>query len=314
MTATVAFERRGHYYASRAWALKKNEIKERSQGICERCHLHPMREVHHLTYERFGNEPLADLLGLCGRCHDFLSAVIDEDPAPRWAGAYGPVMRHYGLLREPEPQLSRVLAEKLSQFQEALAGSPAEEYLRDRRIPLEVAQAAGLGYVEPLLPNDAGLAGRVVFPGTNPAGEVVCLLGRALPLEDELRDGVERWSCEGERPGYLAAAVLGVRCNAIICNNPFDTLALRAAGASNVVGLAGFRWRWPWAIPLRQMTLAFDPVLAGSGWERVAFEAEIMNIPVRYVAPEANGDDWATQWEEGDQVAVRTAVERMKNG
>jgi hypothetical protein len=28
-----------------------------------------MREVHHLTYARLGDEPLSDLLGLCKSCH-----------------------------------------------------------------------------------------------------------------------------------------------------------------------------------------------------------------------------------------------------
>lgn len=41
----------------------------RAKGKCERCREANLQEVHHKTYEHFGNEPLEDLEGLCLSCH-----------------------------------------------------------------------------------------------------------------------------------------------------------------------------------------------------------------------------------------------------
>jgi len=68
------------YMASREWALKRQEVRKRSGGTCERCHRAKMQDVHHLTYERVGGELLTDLLGVCRPCHAFLSAKSDIDP------------------------------------------------------------------------------------------------------------------------------------------------------------------------------------------------------------------------------------------
>lgn len=69
------------YLASREWALMKRAVRDRSGGVCERCHFRPAADVHHLTYERVGAEYLTDLLHLCKPCHRFESAVIDWDPS-----------------------------------------------------------------------------------------------------------------------------------------------------------------------------------------------------------------------------------------
>ncbi len=54
---------------SEKWARKRTDVVLRGRGRCERCRTWPISHVHHLTYERFGDEPLADLLGVCVRCH-----------------------------------------------------------------------------------------------------------------------------------------------------------------------------------------------------------------------------------------------------
>lgn len=66
------------YLASPEWALKRAEVIRRAGGICERCHKNSVREIHHLTYENFGREPLCDLLGLCPPCH----VVMDQERQP----------------------------------------------------------------------------------------------------------------------------------------------------------------------------------------------------------------------------------------
>ncbi len=69
------------YMASREWAEKREAVRERCGGYCERCGVNRFREVHHLTYERFGEELLTDLMGLCRECHEYVSAKSTYDPA-----------------------------------------------------------------------------------------------------------------------------------------------------------------------------------------------------------------------------------------
>jgi hypothetical protein len=72
---------RGRYMASREWRLKRQQVIDRAGGVCERCLLASIENVHHLTYERLGDERLDDLQGLCRPCHEFVSAESHEDPA-----------------------------------------------------------------------------------------------------------------------------------------------------------------------------------------------------------------------------------------
>jgi len=69
------------YLASREWAVKREAVRRRSKGKCERCKRNDMHSVHHKTYERIGNEKLADLQAICDPCHDFLSGKREDDPA-----------------------------------------------------------------------------------------------------------------------------------------------------------------------------------------------------------------------------------------
>jgi hypothetical protein len=69
------------YLASREWSEKKNAVKLRAVDSCERC-TDPCENliVHHLTYERIYEEPLADLLGVCKDCHSYLHCFSKYDP------------------------------------------------------------------------------------------------------------------------------------------------------------------------------------------------------------------------------------------
>jgi hypothetical protein len=57
------------YIRSPEWRRKRLGIIRRAGGICERCHKWPVVNVHHLTYERLGDEFDSDLLGVCSKCH-----------------------------------------------------------------------------------------------------------------------------------------------------------------------------------------------------------------------------------------------------
>lgn len=57
------------YMASDAWRAKRRKALERDRWLCQGCLEHAAEHVHHLTYERFGNELLCDLVSLCSDCH-----------------------------------------------------------------------------------------------------------------------------------------------------------------------------------------------------------------------------------------------------
>jgi hypothetical protein len=56
------------YLKSPEWQQRRKLCLERDNQSCQDCGL-PANEVHHLTYERIGNERLEDLLSLCTPCH-----------------------------------------------------------------------------------------------------------------------------------------------------------------------------------------------------------------------------------------------------
>lgn len=86
MAARIDYHR---YLASREWAVRREAVKKRAKGKCERCGLLPLRDVHHLTYAHIGSEPLEDLQGICKPCHEYESGVFPFDPndIADWASA-----------------------------------------------------------------------------------------------------------------------------------------------------------------------------------------------------------------------------------
>ncbi len=73
-------EKYAAYLCSREWAEKREAVRERSLGKCERCFISPMEACHHLTYERKYEERLEDLQAICNRCHEFTHGKNDFDP------------------------------------------------------------------------------------------------------------------------------------------------------------------------------------------------------------------------------------------
>lgn len=55
---------------SEKWRQTRVGVLARSSGLCESCGA-VADDIHHLTYERLGFEPLADLMALCRNCHSF---------------------------------------------------------------------------------------------------------------------------------------------------------------------------------------------------------------------------------------------------
>lgn len=60
------------YIQSPEWKAKRRQVLKRDGWACRKCWTtltYAKLEVHHLTYERLGNEDLRDLITLCEECH-----------------------------------------------------------------------------------------------------------------------------------------------------------------------------------------------------------------------------------------------------
>jgi hypothetical protein len=66
------------YYKSREWYEKREKVLNRDHHICQACLENKATQVHHLSYEHFKNEPLFDLISVCGMCHDKLTQMSRE--------------------------------------------------------------------------------------------------------------------------------------------------------------------------------------------------------------------------------------------
>jgi len=161
-------------------------------------------------------------------------------------------------------------APHLAAFQAALPGSRGAAYLRQRGIPLALAQQLGVGYAAPgTWPHAARdwRGGRVVFPHTTPDGRLVNLYGRAVGTPEEVPKAKRHDHLPGDK-GYFHAAALQPGAGPLwVCEGACDALALLAAAVPRVVALCGVQgWRWAWARAVRALGLALDrPLRKGYG-------------------------------------------------
>lgn len=58
------------YLQSNEWFELRKRKLESVGNACEKCEFGYELRVHHLTYERIGQEKLSDLKVLCARCHN----------------------------------------------------------------------------------------------------------------------------------------------------------------------------------------------------------------------------------------------------
>jgi len=66
----VWWDRYSEYLDSAEWKELGARIMQRAGGVCEQCQRRRAVHVHHLTYERAGEEREEDLQAICFNCHD----------------------------------------------------------------------------------------------------------------------------------------------------------------------------------------------------------------------------------------------------
>jgi hypothetical protein len=172
------------------------------------------------------------------------------------------------------------LAQQLAAFQAALPGSRGEAYVRQRGIPLALAQQHGVGYAAPgTWPHAARdwRGGRVVFPHTTPDGRLVNLYGRAVGTDAEVPKAKRHDHLPGDKGYFNAAALQPSETPLWVCEGAFDALALLAAGVPRVVAIFGVQgWRWAWARTVREIVFALDADAAGEqAWRTLARQAAL---------------------------------------
>ena len=80
---TLKFQKSDYYkyllhLQSDYWKNIRLQVLERDNNTCQECKEKPATEVHHLTYERLGNELLEDLLAVCRICHLNIHEKVEE--------------------------------------------------------------------------------------------------------------------------------------------------------------------------------------------------------------------------------------------
>ena len=211
-------------------------------------------------------------------------------------------------IKQPPPRPE--LAQALIEFQKALPGGQGERYLKARGLSFEVAQAYGVGYAARGRwpnPKTDWKWGRVVFPHTNPAGELVNLYGRATGGGDSGLEGVPKGFAhahlQGNKGYFNARALVEGAGPLYVCEGAFDALALIAAGAARTVAIFGVNgWRWEWCREIRELIFCLDADERGQeARQEISRAAAMRGKSVAYLPPEVLGShkDISEAWAAG---------------
>ncbi|MDQ5852285.1 MAG: hypothetical protein M3380_09490 [Chloroflexota bacterium] len=69
------WQRYNAYLDSPAWQQKRQLVLKRDAYLCQACRMNKATQVHHLTYNHLGDEPLFELVSICRPCHDRLTMM-----------------------------------------------------------------------------------------------------------------------------------------------------------------------------------------------------------------------------------------------
>lgn len=67
--AGFSFKNYKDYMRSDKWKVKRKKVLERDNYTCVSCLEEKATQVHHITYDNLGDEPLFNLVSVCGKCH-----------------------------------------------------------------------------------------------------------------------------------------------------------------------------------------------------------------------------------------------------
>ncbi len=263
--------------------------------------------------------------------HSFPAHANDWQPDPKLPLAIQPVLLHI----PPKTQIwqqdeLKILQQLEERFQVALTLSKrAYAYLRERRIPLQIAIDTGVGY----LPAEAiphlqrqeqrtllrRWAARFLFPLVSPTdrGYIGRSLWRWQPgmNEKEHKNLLEqpqnpsRW-IKTNPAGWFCSPFEQFPSDIILVEGAFDRLALLAAGfaPNEIIALTGTTAQIEWFPPqIKNIILAFDRDEGGcKASEHLATQLDKEGFQVHLCPPPQDnwGKDWSERWQRIGQESV----------
>lgn len=149
------------------------------------------------------------------------------------------------ILRPINRQAKEELHKAVSIFEDALPGSPGEEYLNARGIGPKTAKRMRLGYVDPAAPVDGWdrFGHRICVPNLNAHGDPIWAKFRAVNPDAKLKYTQQ----EGAQSRLFNTLALSAPSDTIILvEGEFDVLTLTAMGlpAVGVPGASKFKTHW----------------------------------------------------------------------
>jgi predicted RNA-binding Zn-ribbon protein involved in translation (DUF1610 family) len=166
--------------------------------------------------------------------------------------------------RETQSKLAR-LQSKMKTWQASFSGSPAQDYLQQRAITAETAEAFGCGYAQAWEHWEKDKEGhwqltgtdrRVVFPITDPEGNLLAIHGRAIDSEFINSNKITK----GDRKEALFQTADAFDADILfLVEGPADAMALHECGFSAVASAATSIPSWlPNRLAFRKVMVALD--------------------------------------------------------
>lgn len=251
----------------------------------------------------------------CFSCDDAFSIRVEDHPdtkGPRDHARISPsIAPGRDELRQgkqspalPAPDVAAVLETAIATAAERLPTSPGVAYLAGRGIPLDVAQSLRLGWS-----TTGRLAGRVVFPLTDPDGRATSAIGRLPYNPDPQAKRVRKYDTLETKQGYRKTLFNGVAIAQarrsghplVIVEGPMDAAACVAAGIPLAVALCGKSYAHPAHFTgIHTVILALDADDAGQQGRRALWldlTARGVKVDLLPIAALAECKDLGEYWQ-----------------
>jgi hypothetical protein len=316
----------------------------RSRGTCPNCGA--AHEFSRYVDTENGNAYLDDRVGKCNRTNncshhytpkqhftdngfpgDFKKSPFKSRKA-RTAAALSRVFSG-GAIGNPSPEHKNAskndsegkaklerLQSQMKQYQASFENSPAQEYLISRGITAETAEAFGCGYAQAWQHWEKDAEGRlqvtatdrrVVFPITDPEGNLLAIHGRAIDAEFTKSNKITK----GDRKEALFQTANAFDADILfLVEGPADAMALHECGFAAVASAATSIPSWlPNRLAFRKVMVAFDADETGNrDAEKHISELRAHGVRAVRLVPEG-GKDWNDILMKAGADALRRFVE-----
>ena len=221
-------------------------------GLSAACREKPRDTAHRsLSVDNIGGAFYCHRCGEKGRLREFWDkgkpAIKTSHLRPVASSIAGAIVKE----TKQEKKIDReAIRERLTLFAEEFSGSPAEEYLFGRGIPVEISRAANCGYAsrwEHWEKTDSawklmGTDRRAVFPVCDFGGDPIAMHSRAIDDKhfhsSKITKGNKSQGVFYSSPNVFTSPVVA------ICEGPVDALALQTCGipAAAMIGISAPAW------------------------------------------------------------------------